>query len=161
MKPSSITIANKFIHLALKENNPTNALRLQKLVFIANGFYLGLRGEPLMENSINLTRWGPMIPVLYEALRSHKLYPIKTYIVDRFWNWDLELNDDQMSVINAVYEIYNKLSDIELSSIICNEDLPWMKQKLWSEIPMFVIKDYYLNLVIKEYENYNVDRRRN
>ncbi|VVM20244.1 hypothetical protein BSPWISOXPB_8934 [uncultured Gammaproteobacteria bacterium] len=64
---SVITIANKFIDLA-KNENLTN-MQLQKMVYIAHGFNLALRGTKLYYEDTRAWNFGPVVPELYEKLQ--------------------------------------------------------------------------------------------
>jgi Uncharacterized phage-associated protein len=64
---SALSVANYFL-----SKEPMTVMRLQKLVFYAHGIYLAERGKPLIFDHIQAWKWGPVIPVLYQAFKHFK-----------------------------------------------------------------------------------------
>src|SRR5712691_11530985 len=72
MSYSALTVANTFLDLATQEGKYVTNMKLQKLVYIAHGYYLAYRaGEPLIFEDVKAWQWGPVIVELYEALRQY------------------------------------------------------------------------------------------
>ena len=64
-------VANEFISYADHLRQPLTNMQLQKLVYIAHGFYLAWRDEPLVSEEVKAWQWGPVIIPLYEALKQY------------------------------------------------------------------------------------------
>ena len=66
--PSTATeVANEFISLGLCEPNvpSVDQMKLQKLVFYAQGWYLAYNDSPLFEEDFYAWAHGPVIPNIY------------------------------------------------------------------------------------------------
>lgn len=58
---SPVQIANKFITLGNQHHNPLTHMQLQKLTYIAHGYYLALTGKPLLNECVSAWKYGPVI----------------------------------------------------------------------------------------------------
>jgi uncharacterized phage-associated protein len=96
-------------------------LKVQKLVYYAQGFHLALTGEPLFEESIEAWRHGPVVPTLYHALKEHgdKHIPASAKV-----DFGSILSSDQRELLDEVYETYGQFSAWKLRSMTHNE-APW------------------------------------
>src|ERR1700751_2133393 len=68
---SSFDIANYFLSRSAAEGIPLTNLKLQKMVYLANGFYLALTDgeEPLLNERIETWPYGPVISNLYHSFK--------------------------------------------------------------------------------------------
>ena len=77
MKPiySVEDIANYFLCKAQDEDKPEQGhlsnLRLQKLLYYAQGLHLAAYGSPLFRDAVIAWQYGPVIPSLYSKYRKH------------------------------------------------------------------------------------------
>ena len=58
-------IANYFLDLARAQEKALTPLKIQKLVYFANGWHLAIKGVPLINEQVEAWRFGPVIPSLY------------------------------------------------------------------------------------------------
>ena len=65
MKYDPKVIAEWFIHRASAEGDPVTQMKLQKLVYMAHGWNLGLFDSPLIDDVVEAWKWGPVIRSLY------------------------------------------------------------------------------------------------
>jgi uncharacterized phage-associated protein len=74
---SARDIADYFLTSVDEEagDNLTN-LKLQKLVYYAQGLHLAITGEPLFDDEIVAWQHGPVVPTLYRAFKQHGAEPI-------------------------------------------------------------------------------------
>src|SRR5260364_350033 len=69
---SVFDVANYFLTLVEEEvGDALSNLKLQKLVYYAQGFHLALFSRPLFENAIEAWTHGPVIPGLYHAYKQY------------------------------------------------------------------------------------------
>lgn len=95
-------------------------LKLQKLVYYAQGFCLALNGRPLFEERIEAWLHGPVVPELYHQYKDcgsgHIPHP-KGFDLDVFTTEERELLDE-------VYEFYGQYSAWRLRQLT-HDETPW------------------------------------
>lgn len=95
-------------------------LKLQKLVYYAQGFSLALHGSPLFEEPIEAWLHGPVVPALYQRYKSfgsgHIPHP-EDFDLDCFAHHERELLDE-------VYEFYGQYSAWRLRQLT-HDEMPW------------------------------------
>ena len=69
-------IANYFLELARADDEELSPLKIQKLVYYANGWHLAIKGKPLISEQVEAWPYGPVVPSLYRAFRSYGDGPI-------------------------------------------------------------------------------------
>ncbi|MCZ5581375.1 DUF4065 domain-containing protein [Escherichia coli] len=78
---SPVQIANKFITLGNQHHNPLTHMQLQKLTYIAHGYYLALTGKPLLNECVSAWKYGPVIPGMYDAFKDYGNKPVTNVAV--------------------------------------------------------------------------------
>ncbi|WP_369210846.1 Panacea domain-containing protein [Xylella fastidiosa] len=76
MPYSPATIANYFLQRASKEGRALTPMQVLKLVYIAHGWHLGFRKEPLIDESVEAWRHGPAIRSLYNKIKNMEAVPL-------------------------------------------------------------------------------------
>lgn len=95
-------------------------LKLQKLVYYAQGFHLALYDEPLFPEAIEAWTHGPVVPDLY---RHYKKYgtgaiPCPEYI-------DFSIYDEKTkSLLDEVYSVFGQFAAWKLRNMT-HEEYPW------------------------------------
>lgn len=133
-------------------------LQVIKIAYIAHGYTLALRNEPLIKDRIEAWKYGPVIPILYDALRSYgadtvpQLYYCDTNLKDHriedrrkfFENW---IPADERKILDKVIEEYGELSGPELIDITHEAETPWVQyykpKKHGIKIPNDAIQEHY------------------
>ena len=114
-------IANYFIRLVKsKLGLGPSITQTIKLVYMAHGWTLALRGEPLINEQAEAWSYGPVLPAVYYAFRrfgTDDLRPIAIY--------GEELDDDTKALLDRVYEMYGRLSPKDLSRLTHIKGGPW------------------------------------
>lgn len=93
-------------------------LKLQKLVYYAQGFHLALYGEPLFNETIEAWEHGPVVPTLYQDLKQYGASPIPATDTDRAIK---PFTDEQFSLLEDVYEVYGQFSAWKLRNLTHKE----------------------------------------
>ncbi len=139
---SAIDIARYFLRLSDIEEEPEGIsnLKLQKLLYYAQSYYLAIFDEPLFEDQICAWTHGPVCPNVYHAFKHHGRNPIPLAADDL---QDLTLAQDQIDLLNEVYQVYGQFSAWKLRNLT-HEDLPWKDhQSAGDEIPKAELKAYF------------------
>lgn len=152
----SVTVANAFLRLARAAGKTITPMQLNKLVYIAYGFFAGNTGNPLIKDSIQAWKYGPVIPDLYHACKKYGRGVItdslQRSIWDRLTSESEHLDATAEEVVRKVYEAYGDLSGVQLSNITHQTNTPWQMTydgTMYKEIPHDLIEDYYKNLITK------------
>ena len=95
-------------------------LKVQKLVYYAQGFHLALYGEPLFLEPIEAWVHGPVVPELYHSFKDYgsNSIPIPTDI--DFSAYDAQTRE----LLDEVYCVYGQFSAWKLRNMTHEED-PW------------------------------------
>lgn len=125
MPYSPIKVANEILRLAREQvpAQPLTPLQLIKLVYIANGWWLAYRDEPLVSEPAQAWAYGPVMPSLYFSVRHHRASPV---------DWPVsgdsdpqELAPDARGLIASVFKAYGHLSGTQLSNMTHQPNTPW------------------------------------
>lgn len=73
---SCFNVADYFIWLANETGSFISNLKLQKLVYYAQAWYLALHGNPLFQEDFEAWVHGPVIPTLYQKYKGFGWQPI-------------------------------------------------------------------------------------
>ena len=144
MAESYQVISNWFIHKALAANVEITPMKLQKLLYLAHGWYLGIKGKPLITSHFHAWKYGPVHRDLYYDYRELGDSPILKVGNDTGFR-----EESVKDCLNFIWERYSSLTAIELSNIASKEHSPWdctMKsyvRTLTNIISNQMIKNYY------------------
>lgn len=123
---SATTVANRFIELASNNNKEFTPMQLIKLSYIAHGFSLAILKRPLLKESVEAWRYGPVIPSLYRKLKPFGSKPVTSPIASAFMGLKSEsLDDEDRSLIDAIYDKYGHLTAFQLSNLTHRPGTPW------------------------------------
>lgn len=132
-------VANYFIEKGLESKQLVNHLQLQKLVYIAHGFYLAFFDQPLLNESPQAWQYGPVIPGLYHKLKRYGLDPIKRKIA----GYGTVEDEEAELLLRAIWMSYGNLPATTLSQMTHVEGTPWSQTPQGSFISDVVIQEYY------------------
>lgn len=136
MPHSSLAIANEFIRRSLEPGaRPITQMQVQKLVYLAHGWNLGARDEPLIEDPVEAWKFGPVIRKLYSALSRYGSGPITRRIR---WGDDTplyggddggvaheELGRREREVVEMIWDTYGEYPAFQLSALTHQPNTPW------------------------------------
>ncbi|EOG4614330.1 Panacea domain-containing protein [Pseudomonas aeruginosa] len=139
--PSSRDVAEYFLLLE-GEGGEISNLKLQKLVYYAQGFSLALLGEPLFDEPIEAWMHGPVVKSLYRQFSrfgSNPIDPLNDFD-------DSVLSRDQKRLIEEVFDVYGQYSAWKLRQLTHEED-PWrdnyVEGDFSREIPQDEMERYF------------------
>ena len=113
-------------------------LKLQKLVYYAQGYHLAFFGTLLFPEKIEAWAHGPVIPDLYHALKKFGSGPVSL---------DGELNLEKFpkpvcELLDEVYLVYGQFSAAKLRNITHNEP-PWANTPPGKVISPDLMMEYF------------------
>lgn len=142
-------IAKGFLRLADKEGDRIKPMKLLKLTYIAQGYYLGLCAKPLFHNEIQAWRYGPVIPDLYEMIKVYNKKPVDIEIIDLHTSKKLDSFDSDF--LQVIWENYKEYTGLQLSDKTHEKGSPWEKvfsKNVLNEVMSNeLIKDYYSKII--------------
>jgi len=122
---TALDIAGYLVNLASAdpENDLTN-LKLQKLLYFAQGEYLRKTGQPLFADEIEAWQYGPVIRSVYDAYKSCGAFPITLFDIK---TEPKELADNIRAFVKSIWSKYGKYSASHLVSLTHRKGSPWDK----------------------------------
>ncbi len=153
-KPSDdlIRVVNEFIERSFRDAvRDLTPMKLQKLVYFAQGWSLALAGKPLFNDPIEAWQFGPVVKTLYRRLKRYGRSSIKDYL--RPENSDplmLEAKaEGERKIVEEVWRVYKNYSGCALVTLTHNEGTPWSvaveqaDNAFGAEINREVIREYF------------------
>ena len=97
-------------------------LKLQKLSYYAQGFYLAINDEPLFPETIEAWQHGPVVPDLYQKYKTYRANPIPIPEDIDFSLFNTEIRD----LLDEIYCVYGQFSPWKLRDMTHSET-PWIE----------------------------------
>jgi uncharacterized phage-associated protein len=142
---SALEVARFFIFL--KENDPRSLelsnLKLQKLLYYSQGYYLAMYGEPMFDDPIEAWKYGPVVPKVYFKYKSFGNLDIKDEDAEKYEFFSLD--SKKQSVIAYVWKT---LGEMTAGSLVdkTHSETPWLNTWLNSYnkvIPNDLLEAYF------------------
>lgn len=113
-------------------------LKLQKLLYYAQGFYLAMFNKELFKEDFEAWEHGPVIPALY---RMYKKYGAKALPVPDDFDLD-SYTAEERSFLNEVYDSFGQYSAWALREL-SHQTTPWSTTPINQVIPKEAMKQYF------------------
>ena len=143
-------IANEFIQAGIEDDNPVTPMEVQKLMFFAHGWMLGLHATPMHYGEWEAWKHGPVLPVIYHNLSYAGAQPVtkKIHVAG-----DVDLNNTEQEMIGFIHREYRPMGALRLSRLTHVKGSPWdqVKRKRWggNVIPNDLIQEYFSKVARK------------
>lgn len=139
---TSLHVANYFLSLADDDaGDLISNLKLQKLVYYAQGFHLAMFDKPLFMEPIAAWTHGPVIPSLYQKFKKFNSKP-----TPRPKRMDLDIfSKELLEFLNEVYNVYGQYDAWKLRNLT-HEEPPWKEtyeRNVGGDIPLEAMKNYF------------------
>lgn len=127
-----------------KEHEGITNLKLQKVLYFAQAYYLSKLGKPLFSDKIEAWEYGPVVPSIYHKFKSEGSNPI---ICEKDRS---SISDEDKEILKRVWGTFGGYSASKLVDI-AHAHAPWKEA---SETPSKIIshksiKEYYAPLLNK------------
>jgi uncharacterized phage-associated protein len=143
MAYKAIDIAKTFLTFVNPEYGDfLSNLKIQKLLYYAQGFSLALHQKPLFEEKIIAWQYGPVVEEVYQELREFSNGAIpqpENYSIDF-------LNEDEIDLLKEVYDVYGQFSATKLVEMT-HDEAPWKTTAIRKEINHQKLKKHFLTLI--------------
>ncbi len=141
MSESSISIANIFIEKAKnKQNFNLTPMKLQKLMFFAQSWYLKSHNVLLFDGYFERWQYGPVLPDIYHEFKSFGSREIdifgKVSEFDRYKSLSHINKQEYDQFLNKIIEVYGNYSGSELSWMTHQPNTAWSRGQLGTLISM-------------------------
>lgn len=117
-------IAEHFLLIAAESGDDLDQLKLQKLCYYAQAFYLGYYDRPLFNDAVEAWQYGPAVKQLHKRYRKHGDGPIPAPAARPT---PLPLMR-QEALLAEVYEMYGAMTSTELANQT-HYDEPWRRAR--------------------------------
>jgi uncharacterized phage-associated protein len=125
-----------------EEDERLTNLKIQKLVYYAQGHYLGLYNKSLFNEPIIAWLHGPVVESLYFEYKQNGAegIPIPK-------NYDASVFDhNQIELLKEIYMVYGQYSAWKLRNMTHNER-PWLETRKNREISVKLLRTYFKDLI--------------
>ena len=143
---SAMGIAKYFLSLGDEEAGDTiSNLKLQKLLYYAQGFHLAVFGSPLFEDEIEAWTHGPVVPSVYHEFKNYG----GSTIPGQAGFDPADISEETRGLLDEVYNVYGQFSAWKLRNMT-HEEEPW--KNAYDSMPGGIIsnnsmKEYFSTLV--------------
>lgn len=140
-KITACDIARYFITCGIdSEEEGISNLKLQKLVYYAQGYHLALYDLPFFDEPIHAWRHGPVCPVVYHKYKSYGASSITESIDEDFTTIFTTV---QLELLVEVYSVFGQFAAWKLRDMT-HEEEPWKNHEaMVEEIPKEEMKLYF------------------
>lgn len=138
---SAKTIAQAFLCLSNPDvGDVVTNLKLQKLLYYAQGFSLAIYDKPLFKEDVLAWEHGPVVREVYDAYKENSATPIAPKTCPS------TLTKAEKELIDNVWNVYGQFSAWKLRDMTHNES-PWQNTNRNNKISNTKLKSYFKTLV--------------
>lgn len=113
-------------------------LKLQKLLYYAQGCFLAVTDQPLFGDAIVAWQHGPVVESVYHQYKKNGAEGI---FFDEDFNFS-DFTDDENDLLTEVYNVFGQYSAWKLRNMTHNE-APWLETAQNEVIPIEKIREYF------------------
>ena len=152
----SRAIANRILERARARGVNLTIMQLVKLIYFAQGWYLGVLDKPLTFHAPQAWQYGPVYPLVYKAFPNAGSTPLGGLIVDGKTGapFHADFQDDEDQLIDWILDKYGTMHAFQLSKLTHADDGPWKttidSSGLYSEIPASLMRSYFKRFVASD-----------
>lgn len=118
----AIDVANTILKIGCEHNISISNMKLQKLLYYAQGWFLAVNDEPLFEEDFKRWAFGPVCPPVYNKFKKYEANPIPCLSPKGGIIEDESVNKFLRKIVGS----YGKHSAVQLSEISHTEK-PWLE----------------------------------
>ena len=115
-------VARWFVAWAKEDEADISNLKLQKILYYAQGHYLARNSSPLFNDDIQAWAHGPVVPAVYHAFKNFGSGDVE---IDEAYDWST-IDDDSTQFLIEVWATFGQYGAWRLRQMT-HEELPWKK----------------------------------
>ena len=112
-------------------------LKLQKLLYYAQGCYLAITNEPLFDEDLLAWKHGPVVNEVYQVYKKYGSEGIPDNQLE-----SVNIDPQTTGILKQVYSSFGQYSAWGLRNM-AHEEMPWNSTNLNDVISLSKIKDYF------------------
>ncbi len=116
---SSAQVVSKFL---IQNSERVSNLKLQKLLYYAQGWHLGLYSKPLFDEPIEAWRHGPVVPRIFRLYRDFKWSPIQVETTP------VDVSSSVSKHLKTILKVYGQWTAAQLETQSHTES-PWIEAR--------------------------------
>lgn len=140
-------VALYILQLLLRDEEEVSAMKLQKICFYAQSWYIAKYNHPLFKHDFQAWKYGPVSPALYEYHAKKATVSLNNTIIPGNVQ---NIAESDKEFIKAVVSIYGRFTGLQLSELSHSQD-PWKNARRGipegspsnNEITVESIRDYF------------------
>ena len=142
---SALNVAKWFIcynEMSVNDNGgeKLSNLKLQKLLYYAQGCFLAIKGVPLFSDPIEAWQHGPVVPAVYHYYKHFGADGIACEEDDGAYL--SEFTEDESELLIEVYNVFGQYSAWKLRNMT-HQEAPWKETPSGAVISLDSIRDYF------------------
>ena len=119
-------------------------LKLQKLLYYAQGVYSAMIKSPLFDDPIKAWRHGPVVEDVYHEYKAYGSDGIKFDEEFDFGQFD----NETQNILEEVYDYFGQYSAWKLRNMT-HEERPWKETVINNTIDQGLIREYFLEVYVE------------
>lgn len=140
-------VALYILQLLSQDESEVSAMKLQKICFYVQGWYIAKKGRPLFNHDFQAWRYGPVSPTLYKYHAKKATISLNTTdIPGNIQN----ISDADKKFIKVIVSLYAEYTGLQLSELSHKQD-PWIDARRGipenspstNEITLDSMQDYF------------------
>lgn len=136
-RTNSVAMANCILVMAEKKDKIIQQMKLHKIIYFYQGWYLGIHGENPLTDQPDAMRFGPVYHELWKQSRAYGIDPL----TEPFDAEDYIPSEKQQELLEIVFDHYVEFSAAKLSRMTHAEGSPWEKAWKLLEGPGYTISE--------------------
>ena len=135
--------AEYFIYKAGIDEDLITNLKLQKLLYYAQGFSLALFDEPLFRDPLEKWRHGPVVSEIYQLYKQYgggAIPPVEDIDEKKY-------GEKAIGLMDEVYSVFAQFSGWALRDMT-HQEPPWQNTPDGEEIPLGAMKEYFKTKIV-------------
>jgi uncharacterized phage-associated protein len=130
-----------------EESEGLSNLKIQKLLYYAQGVFLAIKGSPLFGDELRAWKYGPVVESVYNDFKHFDSQPVKIPDDD---NFEMSvIAEEDVALLASVYETFGQYTAWKLCEMT-HAEAPWKETPNKGVIPLEKIKEYFLAHHVEE-----------